>query len=130
MEKSLGTKLRCGQSTIQQYKGNKNENLKETCLVSLPKQPETIQFIYDEEAVRFDNGESCILADHQEGTNRVTLFSSKALFQHFCRSKLAVSDGTFKVTPTLFKQLFILHGVLPGRNEVSYPMIFALLTGK
>lgn len=41
-----------------------------------------------------------------------------------------MSDGTFQVVPTLYLQLFGIHGTMPGQNDVSYPLVFALLTSK
>lgn len=40
-------------------------------------------------------------------------------------------DGTFKSVPSIFYQLFSIHGVIgPAENFVTVPLVFALMTGK
>lgn len=42
-----------------------------------------------------------------------------------------VMDGTFKSCPSLFNQLFVIHGsVERGNNKTVVPLVYALMTSK
>ena len=55
------------------------------------------------------------------------VFSTPKFFSIPKESKLWYADGTFKVVPELFHQLYTIYGEKDG---VVYPCIYALFTGK
>uniref|UniRef100_A0A914V3P4 MULE transposase domain-containing protein n=1 Tax=Plectus sambesii TaxID=2011161 RepID=A0A914V3P4_9BILA len=59
--------------------------------------------------------------------NRILIFGTTSSVASLSRSRKIHADGTFKVTPTPFKQLYVLHF---EDNEKLYPGAFILLSGK
>jgi hypothetical protein len=46
-------------------------------------------------------------------------------------SQFWILDGTFKSCPKLFKQFYVVYGlILRDGNEMVFPLVFALMTGK
>ncbi|CAF3234446.1 unnamed protein product [Rotaria socialis] len=62
--------------------------------------------------------------DYGPGDNRLVIFASVAQLKLLEDTEEILIDGTFKVTPLIFAQLYTTHGVY--RNDV-FPLIFALL---
>lgn len=70
----------------------------------------------------------------QVGANRVLVFSTRRNLELLCQSSTWFVDGTFKVTPDLFTQVFTVLG-LRRRNVVAgegvpLPFAYALLSSK
>ena len=72
----------------------------------------------DEPFLQFDSG---------SGDHRVLIFASPNQLDILSEAEEILIDGTFKVTPTIFTQLYTIHGVY--RNGV-FPLVFALLSDK
>lgn len=107
---------------------------KKNAAVKYPAPPKTMDFVFDLnfEGIKFGD-ESLLLYDYisEDKTKRISIFTKDSLFEHFCRANLIVSDGTFKTCPFPYKQLFIIHGNIPGYDDYfTYPLIWILMSGK
>lgn len=58
---------------------------------------------------------------------RILVFSSGELLIHLAINKTWYADGTFKLAPSLFAQLYTIHALSGGRTIAC---IFALLPAK
>lgn len=66
--------------------------------------------------------------DHDRPTPpRILVFSTKDNLKKLGRSSAWFSDGTFSVAPSLFTQLFTIHGMY---EDVALPFVYALLPDK
>lgn len=73
-------------------------------------------------------GESFLLHDSGDGDSaRILIFATEKNLHHLAQSTVLLVDGTFKVTPPLFYQLYTVHAVLHG---VVMPMAYGLLPSK
>jgi len=53
------------------------------------------------------------------------------LKEAFKKRSILVMDGTFKFCPTLFNQLFVIHGsVERGNNKIVVLLVYALMTSR
>lgn len=102
--------------------------------IKYPPNPANLDFVYDLDFQDLNlNGEQLLLYDclSADKTKRVTIFTTDTLFVRFCAAELMVSDGTFKTCPEPYKQLFIIHGNIPGYDDYfTQPMIWVLMSGK
>jgi len=61
-----------------------------------------------------------ILFDSGSGSDRLIMMGCPELLDGLARAKLWLADGTFKVVPTMFFQLYTIHFELtPGTNPVG-----------
>ncbi|CAF1035550.1 unnamed protein product [Rotaria sordida] len=72
----------------------------------------------NEKFLQFDSG----LGDH-----RLLIFASINQLRILEGTEEILIDGTFKVTPIIFTQLYTIHGVY--RNNI-FPLVFAVLADK
>lgn len=66
--------------------------------------------------------------DSDTDGGRVVIFATNEMLNLLKYNRNWMADGTFKVSPTFFLQLYTIHAIL-GRDNVM-PCIYALLTGK
>lgn len=94
-------------------------------------EPAQIDFVINAEHCLCD-GENVVIGDWQsdDKKERVTLFSTRFLLGLLVNSFFWMLDGTFKVVPTIYHQLFVIHGPINRVHRVVYPMVFALMSGK
>lgn len=85
--------------------------------VEFSKTPKNEPFVYRD--VTFD------LAGTQR---RIIICTTPTLLSYFAKSNLWLADGTFKIVPTVFYQLYTLCGNV--NSDRMYPMIFAFMDGK
>ena len=62
-----------------------------------------------------------------EDENRFFMFATKGNLRQLGRSKTWYVDGTFKVCPSLFYQLFTMHAMIGGS---VVPLVYTLLQNK
>ena len=79
-------------------------------------------------------GETFLLHDNHSTNGRVIVFATQKNIEMFCKSPVWFVDGTFKVSPTIFTQLFTVIG-LRRRNhaegeDTPLPYVYAFLEGK
>ncbi|KAK3919917.1 FLYWCH-type zinc finger-containing protein 1 [Frankliniella fusca] len=82
--------------------------------------------LYDSRDYR-DGSESGSESGLEDEPPRVMVFATKEALRKLGKSDIWFVDGTFKVSPVLFVQVFTIHGLY--KNE-ALPLVFALLTGK
>lgn len=75
--------------------------------------------------------------DHDEiDDGRVLVFSTKQNLEILSQSQMWFLDGTFKVSPTIFTQVFTVMCIVPSiagnsdSEHVCLPMVYALLSSK
>lgn len=62
-----------------------------------------------------------------EDENRILIFYTEDALRHLTQSHIVLSDGTFKVVPLMFNQLYTLHAEVRG---YVFPMVYALTVRK
>ncbi|XP_064079450.1 uncharacterized protein LOC135196532 [Macrobrachium nipponense] len=87
-------------------------------MVSLKKNARAF-FDIGEKFLQYDSGAD----DH----NRILIFATEVGFEHLRRYRNWAVDGTFKVSPAIFYQLFTIHVQV---EKCSFPRIYALLPNK
>ena len=74
------------------------------------------------------NDENILLHDSgPEDPSRFFIFGSAMAIDFMRRSNIIQSDGTFKVAPRLFEQLYVIHGTF---SEVTVPVFFVLMPNR
>ena len=85
--------------------------------------------------------ESITKADLKIGNSRILFFATDYMLKVFARAKTVSVDGTFKMAPTFWKQLFILcaeiswlgiwvpcaFAILPDKKQTTYTALFELV---
>ena len=83
--------------------------------------------------------EDFLLSDSGPGEERILIFGRKTWLQHLVTSDMWYCDGTFKVAPNLFSQVYVilcekLHSVipviyalLPNKKRDTYSRLFSML---
>lgn len=66
-------------------------------------------------------------AEERRRRKRILIFGTRDCLRKLCASDTWLLDGTFKVSPTLFTQLFTIHGTFRG---AAFPFVYALLPNK
>ncbi|OXA59365.1 AKT-interacting protein [Folsomia candida] len=69
------------------------------------------------------NNENFLAFDSGSHADRIMIFSTARNLEFLSQCNVWLVDGTFKSSPVLFDQLFILHGM---RNESTFPLIYCL----
>ena len=63
--------------------------------------------------------------------DRILLFTTIANIRCLQQSSFWIMDGTFKTVPTLFRQLYTIHGHVGGNeNSQIMPLVYALMSRK
>lgn len=101
---------------IQNKNRPENVNLLENLIIQPP---------YD----RTRNGELFHQYDSgiDEDGDRFLLFYTEKNMERLCGSRIILCDGTFRVVPSMFFQLYSIHGVVQG---YTFPLVYCLSTRK
>jgi hypothetical protein len=91
---------------------------------SIPKCLEDV--IVTEKYQKTDKGEQFLLFDSKD-KDRILMFATRRNLDFPIKSQEWFMDGTFKIVPKLFYQLFTIHGNI---NGAYYPLIYSLLPDK
>lgn len=77
------------------------------------------------------DGEQFLLNVKTVENDVIIILGTLSNVRHLSNSKIWLMDGTFKVVPTLFRQLFTIHGMI-GTNENNeiVPLIYCIMTRK
>lgn len=90
--------------------------------------------IFDSRVAEDEDEDEDVQRDEETAADRTLVFGTRQNLEVLCRSSTWFIDGTFKVTPTLFTQLFTILGVrkreTQGGEGVPLPCIYALMTSK
>ncbi|RGB21452.1 hypothetical protein C1646_634599, partial [Rhizophagus diaphanus] len=78
------------------------------------------------------NGSNFLIKDSTlDHNNRILIFTTVANLKQLELSSFWIMDGTFKTVPTIFKQLYTIHGSIGGNeNSQIMPLVYALMTSK
>ncbi|CAG7819980.1 unnamed protein product [Allacma fusca] len=69
-----------------------------------------------------------LLYDNNNATNRVIIFASDDSLDKLSYCDTWLLDGTFKTCPTVFQQLYTVHGIY--KHSVAVPFVYMYLPGK
>lgn len=76
-----------------------------------PKNPKSLQeLILPEEFTKTEKGDLFLLHDSGPNNNRLMIFGTAENLSLLAECNSIYMDGTFDVTPPLFKQLYTIHG--------------------
>ncbi|XP_018495402.1 uncharacterized protein LOC108864374 [Galendromus occidentalis] len=102
----------------------------------LPQSREEINL--DDQWTKTSTGANFLLFD-DGSINRILGFSTNDLIISLCEASTVFMDGTFRVVPTIFSQLYTIHGffrvqmapfayfLLPDKSKETYMRMFELL---
>ncbi|XP_013196278.2 uncharacterized protein LOC132904299 [Amyelois transitella] len=96
------------------------------------KEPTDILFEIDESEMQI-NGQCFVIKDRIYNNNkRILLLSTKNMMQLLQQADFWVLDGTFKIVPHIFQQLYTIHGNLSvtGNKTKTFPLLYCLCTNK
>ena len=85
------------------------------------------ELVFPQELVYRPNGEDFILYDNGSGPGRIVMFGTQGGVGRLRGAEVWSADGTFKVTPLLWAQMYTVRAVMGG---YVLPCIFALLPNK
>lgn len=71
-------------------------------------------------------GEQFLQVNNGEN-NKILIFASDRHLQYLASTRTVIMDGTFYFAPTLFTQLYVIHGEAFGR---FFPLLYAFLPNK
>lgn len=95
---------------------------------NVPPQPQDLLHLEIPQEYRTTlDGAAFLLYDSGPGPQRILLFSTAENLALLERSQDWYGDGTFKVSPNLFYQLYTLHAFV---NDSCVPLVYALLPDK
>ncbi|XP_042913268.2 uncharacterized protein [Parasteatoda tepidariorum] len=92
---------------------------------ALPKSVDDI--VWTERYTKTKDGKDFLLGDDGSGEDRLLMFCTTDNLKRMCSSKKIWADGTFKIVPLLFHQLYTIHGLY--ENEM-FPFVYCLLQDK
>lgn len=91
------------------------------------KEPDNLFFELDPKYIEHNN--DFIVKDIRFDNHRIILISTPDFMQILSRGQYWMMDGTFKVVPAIFKQLYSIHSNISNDSK-AYPLAFALCSGK
>ena len=99
-----------------------------------PTNPTTLFDLHFDENIQTLGGNNFLAYDSGPGLDRIVMFSTEENKKILSYSTIWMADGTFKVVPSLFVQLYTVHalvgGTYPFRDGHLLPSIYILLPGK
>ena len=100
-----------------------------------PVQPESLdELVIPSEYQMTAKGENFLLYDSGPNTQRMIIFGTQRNVEMLNASHIWLADGTFKTAPSLFSQVYTIHGLRGGPNPLQdghlLPSLFVLLPNK
>jgi hypothetical protein len=93
-------------------------------------EPDSIDFELDTANTQI-MGDNFVIKDRVFDKNkRILLMSTTVLIKTLSKSDYWILDGTFKIAPLIFKQLYTIHGNVFKENKKTFPLLFCLCTHK
>ncbi|XP_068211896.1 uncharacterized protein, partial [Palaemon carinicauda] len=112
--------------SISNIKRNiRNIRAKKNYVPALPDCQEDL--IIPEDFTKTHKGELFLMYDSGPTNDRILIFSTQRNLDLLARSENWFADGTFKTVPSIFFQLYTIHGVHSGS---IIPLVYALLPNK
>jgi hypothetical protein len=79
--------------------------------IDTPVEPQSLEsLIILEDMKKTLDGVDFLVKDSIVGNERVLMFTTSANINYLAQSSIWIMDGTFKTVPTIFRQLYIIHG--------------------
>jgi hypothetical protein len=106
-------------SCARNIQNAKKRSLTCTCLTEEEPPKWFRTTLRQEDFVKYNNG--------FENPNRIIMFSTNSNLEYLASSKYWICDGTFKMAPSLFYQLYVIIGEVV---DVNVPLVYILLKNK
>ena len=108
------------------------QSIKRIRRVDFPTEPQSLEdLVIPENMQKTLDGSDFLIKDSTIGHNRTLLFTTFDNIKHLEQSPFWIMDGTFKTVPTIFKQLYTIHGCVGGNdNSRILPLVYALMSSK
>lgn len=108
------------------------QSINRTRSSGLPKEPESLDdLIIPENLTKTLDGIDFLVRDSVIDEDRVLLFTTVVNIRYLAQSPFWIMDGTFKTVPTLFRQLYTIHGCVGSNtNSRLMPLVYALMSRK
>lgn len=94
----------------------------------LDKEPESLEFDIPLRYQQIDD-EKFMFGDITVGEDRILIFTTQKSLRKLEEAAFWIMDGTFKVVPKVFFQLYTIHCSIQPHNTV-HPMVYILMSGK
>ncbi|CAF2617287.1 unnamed protein product [Rotaria sp. Silwood2] len=95
--------------------------------IPLPRPKSFNEIRISDELKATNGGSRFLLYDNEDSVHRIIILSSDDDLDRLSNSEHWHSDGTFKIAPQLFEQLYVIHGFICGR---ALPLVYCMLSGK
>lgn len=96
--------------TVRQMKRTV-QRVKAKCVTEGRKIPQTLaELKIDGVFAQTSNGDNFVLFDNEDEQKRIVIFATKANLKFLLGCVDWYMDGTFSMTPPLFKQIYTIHG--------------------
>lgn len=92
-------------------------------------EPTDLNFNIDESVTQIQ-GQNFIIKDRQFDNKRIIMMSTLNHVTILSKSDYWILDGTFKVVPCIFTQLYTLHGNIFTDDDKTFPLVFCLCSHK
>jgi MULE transposase domain/FLYWCH zinc finger domain len=98
----------------------------------LPTEPDSLGgLIIPEDLTKTLDGSEFLVRDSVIDEDRILLFTTIVNVRYLEQSSFWIMDGTFKTVPTIFRQLYTIHGRVGGNeNSRIMPLVYALMSRK
>jgi hypothetical protein len=97
----------------------------------MPSQPTNLENIDVPLNLRTVGNENFLARDSFFNNERILLFTTVSNLEHLKVAQYWIMDGTFKIVPTIFRQLYSIHApVGTGENAKVLPLVYALMSSK
>ena len=83
--------------------------------------------VIPEQITTLVDGENFLLFDSGNNAQRIVIFGTQQGLEILARAENWYCDGTFKASPSLFEQLFIIHGQF---RELILPLVYVLMPNR
>ena len=108
------------------------QTVKRVRRTNLPAEPQSLATLIIPENMQITlSGSNFLVRNLNIGDGKVLIFTTSNNINYLSQSSFWIMDGTFKTVPTIFKQLYTIHGSV-GSNENSrvMPLVFSLMSNK
>ena len=122
-------------SQVYPYLPSRNalrQTIKRIRRVNSPAEPQSLEnLIIPDNMKKTLDGLYFLVRDSTVGNERVLMFTTSANVNYLAQSPFLIMDGTFKTVPTIFKQLYTIHGSIGGNdNSRIMPLVYVLMSSK
>ncbi|CAF0979411.1 unnamed protein product [Didymodactylos carnosus] len=93
----------------------------------LPTPQQLSDIHFPQELTLTTTNERFLLCDINHHQHRIIIFASDKDLERLSNSERWHCDGTFKIAPQLFHQMYTIHGIIKNK---SVPLVYAFLSGK